>query len=107
MDRFHDRWKFNMEGGAFAGRRTHINLSGMFLDDSVTHRETEASPASTGFGGEERVKDAMKVLAGDTCARIRDLDFDAAVMGGGANFEHSPAGHSITRVQKKVQKDLL
>src|SRR5437879_9357624 len=98
MDRFLDCRELDVEGGAFAGRRTHINLSGMFLDDTVTHGETEASPPATGFGSKERVKDAMNVLAGDACARIRDLDFDAAVMRHSANFEHSSAGHGITRV---------
>src|SRR5229473_7031348 len=107
MDRFLDRWKLNVEGGAFAGRRAHINLSGMFLDDAVAHGETETGSAAAGFGGEERVKDAMNMFAGNAATGIRHFDFDAAIVRGSANFEHSSSGHGITRVQEKVQEDLL
>src|SRR5260370_10418922 len=107
MDRFLDSWKLNVEGGAFAGRRTHINLSGMFLDDAVTHRETETGPAAARFGGEERGKDAMNMFAGNAAAGVRHFDFDAAIVRSSANFEHSSSGHGITRVQAKVQEDLL
>ena len=59
-----------MERSAFAGRGAYINLSGMFLDDAVTYRETETGAAATGLGGKERVKDAMDVFARYAGARI-------------------------------------
>src|SRR5260370_9385108 len=79
----------------------------MFLDDAVTYRETEAGSAASGFSGEERIKDAMNVFAGNAAAGVRHFDFDAAIVRGSANFQHSSAGHGITRVQEKVQEDLL
>src|SRR5260370_9815998 len=107
MDRCADCREFDVEGGAFAGRRAHINLSGMLLDDAVTHGKTEAGAAATGFGGEERAKDAMNMIAWYAAARIRNFNFDAAVMRRVADFQHSTTAHSITRVQSKVQDSRL
>ena len=96
-----------MEGCTFAGRRAHIDFPGVFLDDAVTHGKSEAGATAAGFGGEERVKDAMDVFAGNPGAGIRHFNFHAAVMRRGADGQHSPAGHGVTRVQEKVQEDLL
>jgi len=46
-------------------------------------------------------------FAGNAGAGIRHFDFDAAIVRGSANFQHSSGGHGITRVQEKVQEDLL
>src|SRR5437016_4580795 len=107
MDRFLDRGEFYVERSALARRRADINLSGMLLDNAVTHGKTEAGAAAAGFGGEKRIKDAMNVLAGDASARVRDFDFDASVMRCGPDFEHSSTGHGISCVQKQVQENLL
>src|SRR5439155_17089184 len=79
----------------------------MLLNNAVTYRQTEAGAAATGFGREERIKDAMNVLAGDPSACVRDFDFDAAVMRRAPDFEHSSARHGIKCVQEQVQEDLL
>src|SRR4029077_13947790 len=102
MDLFLDCREFDVERSAFAGSRANINLSGMLLDDAVTHRKTEACAAAAGFGREKWIKDAMDVLAGDASARIRHFDLDAAVMRGGADFKHSATGHGVARVQEKI-----
>jgi len=107
MDRFLDCGEFDVERSALAGRRADINLSGMLLDDAVTHGKTESSASAAGFGSEKGVKDAMDVFAGDAGARIRHFNFDAPIMRSGANFKHSATGHGIARVQEKVQEDLL
>ena len=79
----------------------------MFLDNSVTYGEAKTGTPATCFGGEEGVKDAVNVFAGYASARIRDFNFNAAVMRRSANFEQSPAGHSVAGVQEKIQEDLL
>src|SRR6267378_3808779 len=107
MDRCPDCGELDVERSAFAGRRAYLDLPGMFLDNAVTHGKAESGSAATSFGGEEGIKDAMDVFAGYAGAGIRHFDFDAAVVRRGADFEHSPAGHGITRVQEKVQEDLL
>jgi hypothetical protein len=107
MDRFPYSRELDVERSAFAGRRAHINLSSMLLDNPVTYRETEAGAAATGLGGEERVKDAMDVFAGYAGAGIRYFDFDAAVVRRGADFQHASAGHGIARIQEKIQENLL
>src|ERR1700730_898755 len=49
----------------------------------------------------------MNVFARDACASVGDFDFDAAIVSGGADFEHAAGGHGVTRIQKEVKKDLL
>src|SRR5437879_12265503 len=93
MDRFLDRWELDVERSALAGRRADINLSSMLLDNAVTHGKTEAGAAAVGFGGEERIKDAMNVFAGDASAGVRHFGFDAAVMLCYTDFVHSFAVH--------------
>src|SRR5258708_39726129 len=107
MDGFPDRGEPDGKGCAFAGRRAYINLPGVFLNNAVGHEKPKASAGAPGFSGKERVKNAMDVFAGNAGARIRHFDFDAAVMRRSADFEHSPAGHGVTRVQEKVQEYLL
>src|SRR5215472_5446178 len=107
MSRFPGRRELNVERGALSRRRAHINLSRMFLDDAVGNGEAKAGAAAIGFGGEERIKDAVDVFARDSRAGIRNFDFYTAIVRSRADFQHSATGHSISRVQKEVQKNLL
>src|ERR1700676_1264293 len=100
MDRFPYRGELNMERSALPGCRTHIDFSGVLFDNAVAHRKTEARAAAAGFGGEERIENAVNVLAWNARAGIGNLDFDAAIVRGGAHLEHSAAGHSVARVEK-------
>src|SRR5712672_1066312 len=49
----------------------------------------------------------MNVLAGNGSASVDHFDFDAAVVGGGAHFEHAAGGHGVASVQEQIKKDLL
>src|SRR5580693_4401918 len=99
--------KFNMEGSTSPGGGAHIDLAGMFFDDTITHGQTKASAAATGFGREKRVKNLMDVVAGNPVARVRHFDFHASVMSAGADFQDSARGHGIARVQEEIQENLL
>src|SRR5580698_4324089 len=58
--------KIEIEPRAFARAALHSNLSRMFLDDAVTHRQTQPCAPWLAFarclGGEEGVVNAMDVL---------------------------------------------
>src|SRR5579859_1437223 len=56
--------KFYVKGCAASGGGAHIDFAGMFFDDSIAHGQAQASAAAPGFGGEERVKYLMDVVAG-------------------------------------------
>src|SRR5690242_5840183 len=107
MSRFPGRGELHVERSALSGRGPHVNLSRVFLDDSVAYRETKARAPAVGLGGEERIEDAVNVFARNSCAGIRDFDFDAAVVRAGADFEHPSTRHGIARVQKQIQEYLL
>src|SRR5579883_84635 len=79
----------------------------MFFDDAITDGEAQAGAAAIGLGGEKGIEDAMNVLARDSRSGIGDLDLDAAVVRGGANFEHAAAGHGVAGVEEQIEKDLL
>src|SRR5882762_4628511 len=49
----------------------------------------------------------MNVLAGNARAGINHFDLDAAVMGGGAYFQHATGRHGVASVQEQIKKDLL
>src|SRR5712672_2590654 len=49
----------------------------------------------------------MNVLAGNASASVDHFDFDAAVVGGGAHFEHATGGHGVASVQEQIKEDLL
>src|SRR5712672_4373060 len=49
----------------------------------------------------------MNVLAGNAGASVDHFDFDAAVVGGGAHFEHATGGHGVASVQEQIKEDLL
>src|SRR5260370_17470822 len=95
MDCFPDRRELEVKGCAFARRGAHINLSGMFLDNSIAHRKAEARATAIGLGGEKRIEDAVDVLSSNASACIRDLDLDGSVSRRGADFDPSPPPHPI------------
>src|SRR5262249_31110718 len=107
MDGFPDGRKLDVEGSAFSGRRAHIDFTGMFFDDSVADGEAQTGAAAAGFGGEKWIEDAMDVFAGNARAGIGNFDFHAAVVSRRANFQHSTAGHGVSRVEEQIQKHLL
>src|SRR5438876_4616781 len=107
MSRFPGRGELHVERSALPGRRAHVNLSRVLLDDAVADRQAEPGAAAVRFGGEKRIKNAVDILAGNSRAGIRDFDFDAAILRGGADFQHSSAEHGIARVQKEIQENLL
>ena len=61
----------------------------MFPNDSVTKAEAEAGPFADGFGGEERVKDFIKVFGGNSRAVIDENNAD--VLGGGFGADANAA----------------
>src|SRR5690242_19039808 len=102
MSRFPGRGELYVERSALSGRRAHINLSRMFLDNAVTYRKPQSSAAAVGFGREEGIKDAVDVLGRNSRAGIRDFHFHTAIVRGSADFQHSAARHGVARVQKEV-----
>src|SRR5713226_5789859 len=49
----------------------------------------------------------MDMLAGNAGAGVGDFDFDAAVVSGGAHFQHSASGHGVASIQEQIEKYLL
>src|ERR1700682_930267 len=100
MDCFPERGELNVEGCALSGGRAYIDLSCMLFDYTVAHGQAQACAAAVGFGGEEGIEDARNVLAGNAGAGVGDFNFDAAIVGGGADFEHTAGRHGVASVQK-------
>ena len=66
-----------MKSCAGADGALDMNLAGVFLDDAVGNGEAQASAAAVagpgrGFGGEERIVDALEVLGSDAGAGVGD-----------------------------------
>src|SRR5437667_12599227 len=95
MGGFPGRGELHVERSALPGRRAHVNLSRVLLDDAVADRQAEAGAAAVGFGGEERIKDAVDVFAGNSRAGISDLDLDDAIRRGVADMQHYFSVHAI------------
>src|SRR4051794_4140777 len=100
MDRFPDCGEFYVEGRAFAGSRANVNFSSVLFNYTVAHGEAQSGAAAARFGGEEWIEDAVNVISRNAGAGVGNLDFDAAIMCSGAHFQHTAAGHRVTRVQK-------
>src|SRR5258708_19699105 len=107
MDRFPHSGELDVEGSAFAWRGANVNFSSMLFDYSVADGEGKAGAAAAGFGGEKGIEDAMDVLARNAGAGVGDFDFDAAVVSGGAHFQHSASGHGVASIQEEIEKYLL
>ena len=107
MDRFPYRGEFDVEGCALAGSGANINFSSVLFDYTVADRKPQTGAAAAGLGGEKRIENAMDVLARNARAGVDNFHFNAAVVRGGAHFQHSAAGHGVARVQEEIQKYLL
>src|SRR5882724_1090841 len=100
-------WKREVETGTAAGAAENFDRTAMFLHDTVADREPEARPLARGFGGEEGIVNAMKVLRCYAVAGVDDFHARAAVFGRCRHFEHAAGLHGVAGVQKQVEKHLL
>src|SRR5882724_12955729 len=101
MYRFPSSREFQPEGRAFIRSGADVNLPGMFLNDAVTYRKSQARAATRGFRGEERIEDAVQIFTRNPRTCIGNFDFDGAVIRGSANIHHAPGGHGIASIHKK------
>src|SRR5579875_2277415 len=72
------------EGGADTELALGVHLAAVLLDDAVGDGESEAGALvlplpGRGFGGEERIVDAVHVLGRDAAAAVLDEDLGQAV----------------------------
>jgi hypothetical protein len=74
----------------------------MLFDDAVAHRKPEARAAAAGFGRKKRIEDAVNVFARDSGARIRNFNFNAAIVRARTHFEQAPTGHGVAGIQEKI-----
>ena len=107
MDRFPDCGEFYVEGRTFAGSRANVNFSSVLFNYTVADGQAQSSAAPAGLGGEKGIEDPMDVIARNARAGVSDFDFDAAIVGGGAHFQHAATGHGIARIQEQIQEYLL
>src|SRR5579859_1303189 len=79
----------------------------MLFDYTVADGQAQTRAAAIGFGGEKRVENPVNMLAGDASAGIGHFNFHAAIVGGGADFQHAAGRHGVASVQKQIQENLL
>src|SRR4029077_7052349 len=100
MNCFPDRGKLYVKRSAFAYGRAHVNLAGMFFNNSITNRQPQSGSAAARLGGEEWIEYPVNVLARNPRPGIDDFHFHTSVVRRGAHFQHSSAWHRIARIQK-------
>src|ERR1035438_4531328 len=81
IDDLSDHGEFHGEGCALARRAFHVDFASVFLDDSVSHRQTQPGSAGVaglglGLGGEEGIVDAMNVFLGNAASGVCHRDAD-------------------------------
>src|SRR5947209_5250909 len=84
----------------------------MFLNDSVGHREPQASSARLTFPwavfcSEKWIINSLNVLRLNPCAAVADSDLYRVAVAGGNAQRAALSGHCIFGIQEKVQKYLL
>src|ERR1700682_6837022 len=100
MDRFSHSGELDVEGCTFAWGGPDIDFSSMLFDYTVADGEAKAGAAAARFGREKRIENTMNVLARDASPGVGNLHRDAAIVSGGAHFQHAPGGHSVTGIQE-------
>src|SRR5215472_1013578 len=104
--------EFKVESGALPGEALHPDLSSVFLDDPVGHRETQTGASRLAFTrrtlrSEEGIIDLVDVLGSDAGAGIADADLYSGPVGGIDAQRAAAAGHGIFGIHEKVQEHLL
>src|SRR5579872_5675425 len=103
--------KVQVERRAFTGTALHSDFSRVLLNNSITHRQSQARAfalpfARRRFGGEKRVINTLDVFLRDSASCVGDGDADAHAIRS-RNPQLAAARHGIARVQKQVQEHLL
>src|SRR5664280_205452 len=111
IDRLSHHGKLHDECRALTGRAVDANLAGMFLDDTVGHRQSQPCATAVSrlrfvLGGEERIVDAMDMLLRNSCTRIRYLHLYVMAIGG-ADHQRAACGHCVFGIQEQIEKNLL
>src|SRR5580692_1790954 len=96
--------KIEVERRTFAGPALHSNFPGVFLNNSVGHRQPESSAAGLAFarrrlGGEERIVNPVHVLLRNAAARIRNHYADAVAIRRG-DAQRSTMAHGVLGIQE-------
>ena len=79
----------------------------MLFNYTVAHGQAESGAAAVGFSGEKGIENTVNMLAGNTRTGVDDFDLNAAVVRGGAYFQHASSGHGVASVQEQIKEDLL
>lgn len=82
------------------------DVAAVVFDEPVADRKTQSHAFDLALGGEEAVKNFVKMLFPDAAAGVGDVNHNIAALGGGADRQHSAMGHGVARVGDHVQKDL-
>ena len=64
----------NGKGGSASRQAVYQNFSLMFFDNPIGHRKPQTRALDTGLGGEERVKNILHYLGGNSRSGILDLN---------------------------------
>src|SRR5208282_1662143 len=73
IHRFPNCGEFQPEGRSATYHAVHLDRSGMFPDDAVGHRETQARASTGGLGGKKRIENLVEVIGGDSHAVVGDF----------------------------------
>src|SRR5580700_5210126 len=100
--------KIQIEPRAFPGTALDPNLPRMFLNDSVTHRQSQPGAPRLAlarrFGGEEGIVNALDVFLRNPRPSIRNHHTDAFAVGS-RDPQRAAVCHRILGVQKQVQEN--
>src|SRR5579885_3652483 len=91
--------QFQMEARA-AWIAGDLDGAGMFLNDTVCHRQAQPGALAAGLGGEEGIKDPVDILRRDAVAGIGDFHTRAGLLARRAHAERAAALHGIARVEE-------
>src|SRR5437868_4059597 len=103
--------EIQIKRSAAARMALYPNLPRVFLNDAVSDGQAEAGPFALAFtrrrlSRKKRVVDALDVLLGDADSVVGHDHAHTFTVGRG-NPENSTIGHSIPRIQKQIQENLL
>src|SRR5277367_2381122 len=107
MDWLPGNGEFQAERSSLSWSGTHVDFSGVLLDDAVTYRKAETGAPSGGLGGEERIENTLEIFRRNARAGVGDFNGDGTVVSESTNFEQSALRHGVPRVHEQIQEDLL
>src|SRR5215510_11223310 len=100
-------WDCDSECCSFADFTLNGDLAAVVFDHAIAYGETEAGPFADLFSREKRIVNSREIFRIDSHSVVAEADDRILIVVFSGDFQSSPTGHGVARIEDQIHKYLL